>query len=32
MIEAAFVIEPADRPAPPVRSSRVLEVLREEAP
>jgi pyrimidine-nucleoside phosphorylase len=28
MIEAAFVIEPADRPAPPVRASRVLEVIR----
>ena len=30
MIAGAFVIEPADRPAPPVRASRVLEVLREE--
>ncbi len=28
MIEGAFVIEPADRPAPPVRSSRILEVIR----
>ena len=28
MIEAAFVIEPLDRPAPAVRSSRILEVLR----
>jgi pyrimidine-nucleoside phosphorylase len=28
MIEAAFVIEPADRPAPPLRTSRVLEVIR----
>jgi thymidine phosphorylase len=28
MIENAFVIEPADRPAPAVRSSRILEVLR----
>jgi pyrimidine-nucleoside phosphorylase len=28
MIEGAFVIEPADRPAPPVRASRVLEVIR----
>jgi len=32
MIEGAFVIEPADRPAPPPRASRVLEVLREGAP
>jgi pyrimidine-nucleoside phosphorylase len=31
MIERAFVIEPADRPAPPVRASRILEVLREGA-
>jgi pyrimidine-nucleoside phosphorylase len=28
MISEAFVIEPADRPAPPVRASRVLEVIR----
>jgi len=28
MITRAFVIEPADRPAPPVRESRILEVLR----
>jgi pyrimidine-nucleoside phosphorylase len=28
MIEAAFVIEPADRPAPHVRASRILEVIR----
>jgi len=28
MIEGAFVIEPADRPAPPVRTSRILEVIR----
>jgi pyrimidine-nucleoside phosphorylase len=28
MIEAAFVIEPADRPAPLVRASRILEVIR----
>ncbi|MDB4963722.1 MAG: pyrimidine-nucleoside phosphorylase [Myxococcales bacterium] len=28
MIEAAFVIEPADRPAPPLRTSRILEVIR----
>ncbi len=28
MIEGAFVLEPADRPAPPVRSSRVLAVIR----
>jgi pyrimidine-nucleoside phosphorylase len=28
MIENAFVIEPADRPAPPVRASRILEVIR----
>jgi len=28
MIEAAFVIEPADRPAPPVRGTRILEVIR----
>jgi pyrimidine-nucleoside phosphorylase len=28
MIERAFVIEPPDRPAPPVRTSRVLEVIR----
>jgi thymidine phosphorylase len=28
MIERAFVIEPADRPAPSFRSSRILEVIR----
>jgi pyrimidine-nucleoside phosphorylase len=28
MIESAFVIEPADRPAPPIRTSRILEVIR----
>jgi thymidine phosphorylase len=28
MIEAAFVISPVDRPAPPVRATRILEVLR----
>jgi pyrimidine-nucleoside phosphorylase len=28
MIERAFVIEPADRPAPAVRASRILEVIR----
>ncbi len=28
MIEAAFVMAPADQPAPPVRASRILEVLR----
>jgi pyrimidine-nucleoside phosphorylase len=28
MISTAFVIEPADRPAPPVRASRILEVIR----
>ena len=28
MIEAAFVISPADSPAPPVRTSRILEVIR----
>jgi pyrimidine-nucleoside phosphorylase len=28
MIERAFVIEPPDRPAPPVRDSRILEVIR----
>jgi pyrimidine-nucleoside phosphorylase len=28
MIERAFVIEPADRPAPPIRTSRILEVIR----
>jgi pyrimidine-nucleoside phosphorylase len=28
MIERAFVIESSDRPAPPVRSSRILEVIR----
>jgi len=28
MIRSAFVIEPADRPAPPVRASRILEVIR----
>ena len=28
MIERAFVIQPADRPAAPVRESRVLEVIR----
>jgi pyrimidine-nucleoside phosphorylase len=28
MISDAFVIQPADRPAPPVRSSRILEVIR----
>jgi pyrimidine-nucleoside phosphorylase len=28
MIENAFQIEPADRPAPPVRESRILEVIR----
>jgi len=28
MIEGAFVIQPADAPAPPVRSSRILEVIR----
>jgi len=28
MIENAFVIEPADKPAPAVRTSRILEVLR----
>ena len=28
MITAAFVIEPADRPAPPLRTSRILEVIR----
>jgi pyrimidine-nucleoside phosphorylase len=28
MIEEAFVIAPADQPAPPVRSSRILEVIR----
>jgi len=27
MIERAFVIEPPDRPAPPLRASRVLEVI-----
>jgi thymidine phosphorylase len=31
MIERAFVIEPADRPAPPVRASRILEILHEDA-
>jgi thymidine phosphorylase len=31
MIERAFVIEPPDHPAPPVRTSRILEVIREEA-
>ena len=31
MIARAFAIEPADRPAPPVRASRILEVIREEA-
>ncbi len=31
LIERAFELEPADRPAPPVRTSRVLEVLREGA-
>ena len=28
MIEAAFVIEPVDQPAPPQRTTRILEVLR----
>ncbi len=28
MIENAFVIQPADHPAPPVRASRILEVIR----
>jgi pyrimidine-nucleoside phosphorylase len=28
MIETAFVIQPVDQPAPPVRTSRVLEVIR----
>jgi pyrimidine-nucleoside phosphorylase len=28
MIERAFVIEPADRPAPALRTSRILEVIR----
>jgi pyrimidine-nucleoside phosphorylase len=28
MIMGAVVIEPVDRPAPPVRASRVLEVIR----
>ena len=28
MIEAAYVIAPVDRPAPPVRHTRILEVLR----
>jgi thymidine phosphorylase len=28
MIMTAFVIEPPDRPAPPLRSSRILEVIR----
>jgi thymidine phosphorylase len=28
MIEGAFVIEPVDRPVPPVRTSRILEVIR----
>ena len=28
MIEAAFVISPVDSPAPPVRTSRILEVIR----
>jgi pyrimidine-nucleoside phosphorylase len=28
MIEAAFVIAPVDSPAPPVRTSRILEVIR----
>ena len=28
MIEDAFVIEPADQPAPTVRTSRILEVIR----
>jgi pyrimidine-nucleoside phosphorylase len=28
MIEAAFVIEPTDRPAPELRTSRILEVIR----
>ncbi len=28
MIAAAFVIQPADQPAPPVRTSRILEVIR----
>ncbi|HEU0034675.1 MAG TPA: thymidine phosphorylase [Kofleriaceae bacterium] len=28
MIEAAFVIEPPDRPAPSARASRILEVIR----
>jgi len=28
MIEKAFVIAPVDAPAPPVRSSRILEVIR----
>jgi pyrimidine-nucleoside phosphorylase len=28
MIEAAFVIVPPDRPAPPARTSRILEVIR----
>jgi thymidine phosphorylase len=27
MIERAFVIQPADQPAPPVRASRILEVM-----
>jgi len=27
MITEAFVIQPADQPAPPVRASRVLEVI-----
>jgi pyrimidine-nucleoside phosphorylase len=28
MIERAFEIQPADRPAPPVRTSRILEMIR----
>jgi pyrimidine-nucleoside phosphorylase len=28
MIEGAFVIQPADQPAPAIRSSRILEVIR----
>ena len=28
MIATAFEIQPADRPAPPVRTSRILEVIR----
>jgi hypothetical protein len=28
MITEAFVIEPADRPSPPVRASRILEVIQ----